>query len=63
MVQLENDEGQQILNVLATTKDHPWIVTNPLIQKIAQQLQKQGHGSVTQVAARPNGDSPPLSAG
>ena len=37
-VDLTKDEWGQLMNVLATTKEHPWLVTNPLLMKIGQQL-------------------------
>lgn len=40
-VTLERNEWQQVMNILGTTKDHPWVVTNPLLMKIGGQLQLQ----------------------
>lgn len=39
-VALTSDEWGQVMNILATTKDHPWVVTNPLLMKIGQQRQR-----------------------
>jgi len=41
LVDLAQEEWQQIVNILAT-KDAPWVVTNPLLMKINQQLQQGG---------------------
>ena len=44
-VELSDAEWQQLLNILGTTKEHAWVVTNPLLMKIGGQLQmKQAAG-------------------
>lgn len=40
-VVLEKNEWQVLMNILGTTKEHPWVVTNPLLMKIGGQLQLQ----------------------
>ena len=40
-VSLEPAEWQQLINVLANTTAAPWVVTNPLLMKLGQQLQAQ----------------------
>lgn len=40
-VVLEKNEWQALMNILGTTKEHPWVVTNPLLMKIGGQLQAQ----------------------
>lgn len=40
-VELSDAEWQQLMNILATTKEHPWMITNPLLMKIGQQLNAQ----------------------
>ena len=64
LLNVDENEGQMLLNILGTTKEWPWTVTNPLIMKIGQQLRQQqqkGSGDVLdsrQGASRPNsGDS------
>jgi hypothetical protein len=37
-VELSDTEWQQLINILGTTKEHPWVMTNPLLMKIGQQL-------------------------
>lgn len=39
IVDMTDQEWASLLNVLATTKEHPWATTNPLLMKIGQQLQ------------------------
>jgi hypothetical protein len=40
-VELTDQEWQQVMNILATTKEHPWVVTNPLLMRIGGQVQAQ----------------------
>ena len=40
-VTLAEQEWQALINVLANTREHPWVITNPLLMKIGQQLQEQ----------------------
>lgn len=40
-VDLPEQDWQQILSILGTTKEFAWVVTNPLLMKIGQQLQPQ----------------------
>ena len=40
-VTLEDQEWQGLINVLANATNSPWVVTNPLLMKIGQQLQAQ----------------------
>lgn len=42
-VDLSDAEWGKLMNILATTKKHPWVDTNPLLMKIGQQLQQQAH--------------------
>ena len=44
-VELDLTEWNMIVNILASTKEWPWTVTNPLIAKLAQQLQGQQPGN------------------
>jgi len=39
LLDLTDQEAQSLLNIVATTKEHPWLVTNPLVQKIGAVLQ------------------------
>jgi hypothetical protein len=40
-VELTEQEWGQLMNILATTKEHPWVVTNPFLMKIGEQLRIQ----------------------
>ena len=44
-VELDATDWNMIVNILASTKEWPWTVTNPLITKLAQQLQPQERGN------------------
>ena len=37
-VNMDEADWQVLLNILATTKEWPWTVTNPLLMKIGEQL-------------------------
>lgn len=51
--ELTKDEWQQLLTILATTKEWPWTVTNPLLMKLGQQLDsKQQTNSQETIAAQ-----------
>ena len=39
-IELDDRDCQNLINILMNTQ-HPWTITNPLIQKIAQQMQRQ----------------------
>jgi outer membrane lipopolysaccharide assembly protein LptE/RlpB len=39
-VDLEREEWQNVINILGTAKES-WVITNPLIAKLTQQLQRQ----------------------
>jgi hypothetical protein len=41
-VELSDPEWAQLMNILGTTKEHPWVATNPLLMKIGEQL-RQAH--------------------
>ena len=63
VLNLDENECQQLLNILGTTKES-WVLTNPLIMKIGTQLRQQqqkGSGDVLdsrQGASRPNSGDP-----
>jgi hypothetical protein len=40
-VSLSEEKWQQVLNILATTKEWSWTVTNPLLMEIGNQLRSQ----------------------
>lgn len=44
-ITLEDTEANQLMNILAQTKEFPWIVTNPLLMKIGAQLQANRKGN------------------
>ena len=50
LLDLTDQEAQSLLNIVATTKEHAWLVTNPLVQKIGALLQQKDspHGGVDQ---------------
>jgi hypothetical protein len=53
---LEDSEAQSLLNIVAQTTQFPWIVTNPLVQKLGQQMQAQEPAGAQSVPGlRPNG--------
>ena len=57
-VELSDDEWRQVINILGTTKEWPWVTTNPLLMKIGQQLNKPTNSgeipvSPPQAGARP----------
>lgn len=47
MVSLADEEARQVLNILVQTREFAWVVTNPLILRIGQQLQGPQGGPVT----------------
>ena len=53
MIQLTPAEAQQILAILAQTKDFPWTVTNPLVVRLSQQLQEQPHETTARPIEQP----------
>lgn len=46
---LEDTEWSQVMTILGNTKEFPWVITNPLLMKLGQQLQVQA-GQATQTA-------------
>ena len=52
-IDLTYNEWGQVMNILATTKEWPWTITNPLLMKIGDQLRVQ-HAPIMQ--PRPSGD-------
>jgi hypothetical protein len=40
-VELSEQQWGQMMNILATTREHPWTVTNPLLMEIGNQLRAQ----------------------
>lgn len=50
VVDLSEQEWASLMNVLATTKEHPWTVTNPLLMKIGSQLQAQAQARPAETA-------------
>ena len=50
-VELNEEEWRQLLNILGTTKEWPWVITNPLLMKIGQQLNKQTNSGEMPIAS------------
>ena len=44
-VELDATDWNMIVNILASTKEWPWTVTNPLLVKLSSQLQGQQQGN------------------
>ena len=49
-VELDATDWNMIVNILASTKEWPWTVTNPLLMRLSSQLQPQ-HGNSQQMPA------------
>jgi hypothetical protein len=47
-VNLKNEQWQVLINIIASTKDFPWTMTNPLLMEISRQLQAQQIGGAPQ---------------
>lgn len=52
---LEDTEWAQLMTIVGNTKEFPWVVTNPLLMKLGQQLQQQGQAVQMAQAQRGNG--------
>jgi len=50
-VSLEETEWSSVMAILGNTKEFPWVVTNPLLMKLGQQLQP----AAELLPRRPNG--------
>ena len=42
---LSDQELQNLLQILMNTRDHPWVITHPLIVKLGQQGQALARGN------------------
>jgi len=51
-VTLDEGEWASVMAILGQTKEFPWVVTNPLLMKLGQQLQAS---DPVEPLARPNG--------
>lgn len=54
-VDLTEQEWGQLMNILATTKEWPWTVTNPFLMKIGEQLRAQSQIIHNPSALKANG--------
>jgi hypothetical protein len=54
-VELSDQEWQQLINILGTTKEHAWVTTNPLLMKIGNQLQARQAPQQVGIAPEGNG--------
>lgn len=54
-LELTEEEGRQLLNLLATAQA-PWVVTNPMINKLAAQLRVIEEAAQRASAAQSNGE-------
>lgn len=58
IVDLDQQDWQQVVNILGSA-NAPWIVTNPLILRITQQINKQTQSKQNSIAATGDGHGIP----